>query len=452
MQWDLNKGAKPALLPFLLKAAFKRRPVDMACRAPGLSGVGGAEACKVAHPLGCCRESAGRAGAHPAIQPALGLSQYTWPLLLWFGFCLPVQARITSCDDRAIIDSMIEVPGVPLSSASRAGDVLLRRVFTFSIGYRVDSRINNDRMRLGAGWADVPNPLKFDTHRLVPGLGVRWRHLDSVGNYTGRIIGGGHGSTPGSNTWSLFDDTPQAAGSYSKRGGFVQELVLTDPTLYKGGEGAVIASPFSIYAHGTGSGASQNVPNGCNSNAGGAEGNGNDWKSPKPVYPFIYTNWSGGTAPPLPSPTCKVSLASQKLGVSMNSIDVSKLDRKDAVSQDSVPFSIRLEECAINAKPSINFTDAGTPANNGNTLMPNNANAGRSAQGLGVRLRRNVQTDVYFGPPSSSDSRRRILVGTASSDNPVLMLDLNAHYVRTTDESIKPGAFAATTTFVLSYP
>ena len=69
-----------------------------------------------------------------------------------------------------------------------------------------------------------------------------------------------------------------------------------------------------------------------------------------------------------------------------------------------------------------------------------------------MRLRRNQQTDVYFGPSSSSDGDRRIALGTASSGNPVLTLDLNAHYVRTTAAPIQPGAFAATATFVVSYP
>ncbi|MCS3806104.1 type 1 fimbria pilin [Chromobacterium alkanivorans] len=360
--------------------------------------------------------------------------------LLWIS--LPVQAKISRCDERAILSNVVEVPGVPLSSSSKAGDVLHRRVYAISVGYTVVNPINNDRMRMGAGWTTPPDSSRFDTVPVLPGLGVRWRHLE--GGFDGRIIYAGHAHD---NTWARGDDFPQAAGSYSKQEYFVQEFVLTDPKLYQGGTVLIMPAGLNIIAHGTGSGASEDVSKGCNDST--RLGN---VKTPKLVYAFILDNWSGGTLPPLPKPSCKVSLSSQHQGVSMDSIKVSGLKRKDDVSQGRVSFSIRLEDCAINAKPSINFTDAGTPSNTSHTLFANNVNVSGSAKGLGVRLRRNGQTDLYFGPPDSSDSSRRIPLGTASSDTPVLTLDLNAHYVRTTDAAIQPGAFSATATFVVSYP
>ncbi|NHR05795.1 fimbrial protein [Chromobacterium haemolyticum] len=362
-------------------------------------------------------------------------------LLLWVS--LPAQARITSCE-KTDVSTPIEGPGDPISSNSKAGDVVARRTFIITTKYQVATPINNDQLRVGAGWTAAPRPDKFDTiDSQLPGLGVRWRHLD---NGLGDII---HSGNNHANTWAPGDDFPKAPGSYSKVNFFVQELVLTDPKLYVGGTVGLVSAGFSIYMYGTGSGTSQNVSKGCN---GSSTGVGADIKYPKGVHSFIDNNWSGATPPVLPSPSCKISLNSQQQSVSMDAINVSGLGRKDEVSQDSVSFSIRLEECGINAKPSINFTDAGAPENTSHTLTPNHAGAAGSAKGLGVRLRRGGQADVYFGPPDSADSSRRIALGTASSGNPVLTLDLNAHYVRTTAAPIQPGAFAATATFVVSYP
>lgn len=355
---------------------------------------------------------------------------------------LSVQAKIKSCDDEAVISQVSEIPGLPPTSASKAGDVLHKRLYLFSIGYEVVTKINGDRMRMGAGWSAAPDPNNFNTVRLASGLGVRWRHADS--GLDGRLIGSGNSDI---NTWSEYEDYPGKVGKYTLQALFVQEFILTDPAKYQGGGGGYLSTPFSIYAHGTGNGASQNVSKGCNQSV-----QTGDVAYPKGVYHFIYDNWSGDALPPLPAPSCKLALDSRHLRVPMDAINVSGLDHKDAVSQNSVPLRIRLEECAINAKPSINFTDAGTPENTSHTLLPNNADAAGSAKGLGVRLRRNQQTDVYFGPPSSSDGSRRIALGTASSGNPVLTLDLNAYYVRTTAAPIQPGAFAATATFVVSYP
>lgn len=370
-----------------------------------------------------------------------GLNLGQCVLLLLLLVSLPVQARITSCDSRAALLHTVDIPGTPPISASLAGDVLHRRFYRFSIGYKVEGTINNDRMRLGAHWT-IATESQFGTVGSgIPGVGVRWRHMDN--DSLGRII------REGESRWSVPDDYPKAAGNYQKEMSLVQEFVLTDPKLYQGGGTILTSAGFTIHAHGTGTGNSQNVSRGCNASGGAPSGNREDAKT---VYTFSPTDaWGGSGGPPsLPAPSCKVSLASQKLSISLNSINAFRLNRKDEVSQDSVPFSIRLEECAINARPSINFTDAGTPSNTSHTLLANHASG--SAKGLGVRLRRNGQTDLYFGLPDSSDSRRRIPLGTASSDTSVLTLELNAHYVRTTDEAIKPGSFSATTTFVLSYP
>lgn len=359
---------------------------------------------------------------------------------------LPVQAKIISCFRLDSMRIVKEEPGLPLSSASKAGDVLLRRTYRIVVGFDVDKEIKSDQMRIGAMWGSEfrPDSGKFDTVDAVPGLGIRWRHFER--GSSGRLIGLG---AKDANTWNLDIDYPSQEGRYAKTTYFIQEFVLIDPASYQGTSDFGRLIRVNIYAHGTGSGASENVSKGCNQSTDPGESGG---ATTEPRWVDSVFTWGTDQLPPLLTPSCKLALDSKQLHVPMDAINVSGLDRKDAVSRDSVPLRIRLEECAINAKPSINFTDAGTPENTSHTLRPNNAAAAGSAKGLGVRLRRNQQTDVYFGPSSSSDGSRRIALGTASSGNPVLTLDLNAHYVRTTDAPIQPGAFAATATFVVSYP
>ena len=84
---------------------------------------------------------------------------------------LSVQAKIKSCDDEAVISQVSEIPGLPPTSASKAGDVLHKRLYLFSIGYEVVTKINGDRMRMGAGWSAAPDPNNFNTVRLASGLG-----------------------------------------------------------------------------------------------------------------------------------------------------------------------------------------------------------------------------------------------------------------------------------------
>jgi type 1 fimbria pilin len=349
-------------------------------------------------------------------------------------YSLPGLAAISRCAIGTISGGPYTIADMPTTLTN--GFVVASRVMTTSYTYRKTGSSAEDL--LTGAWYTTGRP--STTYHTLPvtgtvqGLGFRMSNLGSPGGYAS-----------GSSFNILNMRSATAAGtSLSAQDLWLQELVITDANLYKGGTITGVANADLTLVFGN-----QRVWDDKNVTSTTSRCSA--------LYMIMGLNIlapeGGGSSiiPELPepkNPTC--DLGGVNIAVNLPDVDRSTLQNSGDISGGK-PFSIPLGNCGKDAKPYITFTDSNNKANRSTTL---GLATGSTAAGVGIVLEKSGGELVQFGAQNTSVSSSNVgqfLIGTSAADGSAIPLNMTAKYIRT-KEDLKAGEVKADAIFTIAYP
>jgi type 1 fimbria pilin len=349
---------------------------------------------------------------------------------------LPAMAAITagSCTVGTFSGSAYEMNTLPTTLTD--GTVIASRVLITTFKY---SKTGSSADTLLTGAWYTSGTINNTHHTIavsgsVQGIGFRMSNLGYPGGYangeTFNQLNVRNATTAGTN---------QTMTDY-----WLQELVVTNASIYKGGTITGLGGTALSIVFGN-----QKVWTDKNTSVGSSRCVGLqilwglDILSPE--------GGGSGVIPELPepkTPTC--DLGGTNIAVTLPDVDSSSLQNHGDIS-GSKSFSIPLGNCGKNAKPYITFTDSNDRANRSTTL---GLAAASTAAGVGIVIEKSDGGLVQFGAQNtgvSSSNVGQYLIGTSTVDGSTLPLTLTAKYIRT-NALLKAGEVKADAIFTIAYP
>lgn len=325
----------------------------------------------------------------------------------------------------------------PWPATLYSGFVLASQTVSMDVTYR-KTGTNAEVLNIGVWYInsrqDLPQSsvaLLSSSGQVIPGLGFRISYVPTGAYAT---------STPFN---LLGTRSVNQAGTFTTLESFKIEFVVTDISLYSGGQDPARLAGSNLVTFVIG-----NVDTWTQKNMTQA--------GTRCVVPMIFQSGDavtiGGVTPPvIPQPTLPTcTLGAREILVPLDPVDASQLAATGKTAT-TTGFTIPLGTCGKNAKPYITLTDS---ANLGNRTSDLTLAPSSTAKGVGIRLTKGDGSALQLGAQNTSVSANNVgqfLVGTSPADNTPMSIKLNAAYVRTA-EKIEAGSVKADAIFTVAYP